>query len=393
MIKILIMGKIKIILDKRRKLDDGTYPVKLYCNIPNKGNLIISTNIYINEDCIIGNTIINHRNAEIYNAILTAKFFKMEDILLKMKLNKTLQTTSLEDISKTIREALSDYDVKEIPSFLEMSEKFIESKDKTKTKDACRYMLHHLQNICKIDKLQFADITVKFLSNLDKTLKDEYNLQTNTRSIIFRNIRAVFNYAISEGVINYDCYPFRKFKIKNEKTRKRNLTIEQVRQLISLNPDTPEKTKMRDIFMLMMYLIGINTKDLLDAKEIVNGRIEYKRAKTGRLYSIKVEPEAMAIIERYKGKDTLLDIPYPTHFNNHFGKTLKKLGVDDKISSYYARHTWATFAAELEIPKETIAAALGHGGNSVTDIYIDFNQNKVDEANRKVIDYILNKQK
>lgn len=387
------MGKIKIILDKRRQLDDGTYPIKLYCNVPNKGVLRISTNIYVEEDCLIGNTIINHRNAEIYNALLTAKFFKMEDILLKMKLNKTLQSTSLEDITKIIRDALSDYDVKDIPSFLEVSNQFILSKDKVKTQDACRYMLHHLQNICKLDKLQFADITAKFLVDIDKKLKEEYNLQTNTRSIIFRNIRAVFNYAISEGVINYDCYPFRKFKIQNEKTRKRNLTIDQVRKLIALHPDTPEKTKMRDIFMLMMYLIGINTKDLLNVKEIVDGRIEYKRAKTGRLYSIKVEPEAMAIIERYKGKDTLLDIPYPTHFNNHFGKTLKKLGVDDKISSYYARHTWATFAAELEIPKETIAAALGHGGNSVTDIYIDFNQNKVDEANRKVIDYILNKQK
>ena len=59
------------------------------------------------------------------------------------------------------------------------------------------------------------------------------------------------------------------------------------------------------------------------------------------------------------------------------------------ISSYWSRHTWATIAASLDIPKETIAAALGHGGNTVTDIYIDFDQRKVDEANRKVIDYVF----
>ena len=59
------------------------------------------------------------------------------------------------------------------------------------------------------------------------------------------------------------------------------------------------------------------------------------------------------------------------------------------ISSYWMRHTWATIAAQLEIPKETIAAALGHGGNSVTDIYIDFDRRKIDEANRKVIDFVL----
>ena len=59
------------------------------------------------------------------------------------------------------------------------------------------------------------------------------------------------------------------------------------------------------------------------------------------------------------------------------------------LTTYWARHTWATIAASLDIPKETIAAALGHGGNTVTDIYIDFDQRKVDEANRKVIDWAL----
>ena len=83
-------------------------------------------------------------------------------------------------------------------------------------------------------------------------------------------------------------------------------------------------------------------------------------------------------------------------------KSLKKLGkveigkrgkktitpIFPKISTYWARHTWATIASELDIPKETIAAALGHGGNTVTDIYIDFDQKKVDEANRKIIAYL-----
>lgn len=56
---------------------------------------------------------------------------------------------------------------------------------------------------------------------------------------------------------------------------------------------------------------------------------------------------------------------------------------------HWARHTLATIAAELDIPKETIAAALGHGGNTVTDIYIRFDQRKVDDANRRVMDYVL----
>lgn len=60
-----------------------------------------------------------------------------------------------------------------------------------------------------------------------------------------------------------------------------------------------------------------------------------------------------------------------------------------KLSTYWARHTWATIAASLDIPKETISHALGHGNDTVTDVYIDFDLGKVDEANRKVIDYVL----
>ncbi len=67
---------------------------------------------------------------------------------------------------------------------------------------------------------------------------------------------------------------------------------------------------------------------------------------------------------------------------------VKYNGLFPDMSTYWARHTWATIAASLDIPKETIAAALGHGGNTVTDIYIDFDQKKVDKANRKVIDYV-----
>ena len=158
--------------------------------------------------------------------------------------------------------------------------------------------------------------------------------------------------------------------------------------------------------MLIFYLRGINLIDLAHLKEIVNGRVEYRRAKTGRLYSVKIEPEAMEIINRYRGKNYVVNIldRYKDHRNyihrinknlKEFGTTTvgrrgkkEKKGAFPELSTYWARHTWATIAAALDIPKETIAASLGHGETTVTDIYIDFDQKKVDEANRKVIDYV-----
>ena len=186
---------------------------------------------------------------------------------------------------------------------------------------------------------------------------------------------------------------------------KRSLSIEQLRQLRDY-PVEPYQEKYRDMFMLIFYLRGINVCDLSLLKTIDDGRINYRRSKTGKLYSINVEPEALAIINKYRGTNHLLYIldKYKNHedYYRRLNRELKKIGpftvtghgkktytpLFPGISSYWARHTWATIAAEIDIPKETIAAGLGHGSNTVTDIYIKFDEKKVDVANRKIIDAI-----
>jgi integrase len=74
--------------------------------------------------------------------------------------------------------------------------------------------------------------------------------------------------------------------------------------------------------------------------------------------------------------------------NNELQAICKELGLP-KVSMYWARHSWATLGAELDIPKETIGAALGHSNKTVTDIYINFDRNKIDRANRQVLDFVL----
>jgi hypothetical protein len=153
----------------------------------------------------------------------------------------------------------------------------------------------------------------------------------------------------------------------------------------------------------MFYLIGINTVDLAGLKDIQSGRVQYHRAKTNRLYSIKVEPEAMNIIRKYQGKEHLIDVFDGRNNYLSFGRLMNmalhdigkemdgksKVKVFSGLTTYWARHTWATIAAELDIPKETIAKALGHGGREVTDVYIRFDDKKIDKANRQVIDYLI----
>ena len=258
--------------------------------------------------------------------------------------------------------------------------------------------------------LPIQDITPSWLEAFDRYLAR--TMGTNARAIHLRNLRAVLKYAIRNDVELKD--PFIKYSIKREDTRHRALTPEQFRTLFTYRLPKQEKelNEYRDIALLVFYLIGINVADLFEACEVMNGRLDYERRKTHRHYSIKVEPEAARILKKYKGKKHLLR--YADTNISHISltkkldKALKRIGpveyvpsnsrnhqpikvwhgIFPDISVYWLRHTWATFAANLGIPRDTIAKCLGHGKKTVTDIYIDFNQALIDEANRKVIDYV-----
>ena len=244
-----------------------------------------------------------------------------------------------------------------------------------------------------LDKRRFEDITVRWLIDFDTFLAKTSPSQ-NARNIHFRNIRTVFNRAIDEELTA--SYPFRRFKIKPTPTRKRSMSCEQMRKIFNADGLEQWEVKYLDFFKLSFMLIGISVVDLCGLSEITEGRIDYIRAKTHRPYSVKVEPEAMEIIKKHRGEKRLLDFAenYANyrHFYNNLCKGLNsikgKIGIKE-LTSYWARHTWATIAAELDIPDAVIGQALGHAETSVTSIYIRRNEQKVDEANRKVLDYVL----
>lgn len=255
-------------------------------------------------------------------------------------------------------------------------------------KSTAKRLLQYDRNIKTIS---FEQINKDWLTGFDRFLTKTAP-SANARSIHMRNIRAVFNDAIDNDVTRN--YPFRRFKIKSEPTAKRSLTVEQLRTLFAAKPSEEASIRALDYFKIIFFLIGINAADLFDLEKITaDGRIDYRRKKTRAIYSIKVEPEALELIEKHRGKKKLLDIAdfyKKTHtFTSALNHYLKGFGVGN-ISAYWARHTWATLAYELDIPNETIAAALGHSfGNKTTAIYIKKDERKIDEANRRVLDWVL----
>ncbi len=384
------MTKVKFFLDQRRKMSDGTYPIRLY--VSNEKRFYISTDFSCMIDDWDGSQFISNYGAK--NIALRKLLNKIETFLLtsgpisdkalKMKLDNIINGSPID----------TKYFVDYMKEYLS-----------TKTAEGTRMVYE--DTISKIEKYDpvctFETMTKKWLMDFDNYLAK--TMKVNSRSIHLRNVRAVFNYAIDmEKTI---CYPFRRFQIKHEETEKRAITLEQLRELRDFQIEEKGTQKFRDLFMLMFYLIGINTVDLynLTNDNLRDGRLVFHRSKTNKLYDIRIEPEAQAIIDKYKGKVHLIETGYKSHrdFMHNMNNRLKKIGpvemhshgkkifhsILPNISSYASRHTWATLASELDIPKETISAALGHEiGSSVTSIYIKLDKNKVDEANRKVIDYV-----
>lgn len=266
--------------------------------------------------------------------------------------------------------------------------------------------------------LKLESIDLKWLHKFDLYLAQKQGV--NGRAIYLRSLRAVCNYAKHTGITRD--YAFENFHIKQEETRKRSVTVEELRTFRDYKI-APHLEVYRDYFFLMFYLIGINSKDLFLAKKdaIVNGRFEYIRNKTHKKYSIKIEPEARILLDKYAGKEWLVEAMDHCkdyrNFAHEMNDALKQIGkvewemipnpdnlfeaptlkksitpVIEGISTYFARHTWATLAYECGIPMDIISQALGHTtGNKTTLIYVRYDQGKIDAANRKVIDYLNGK--
>lgn len=291
-------------------------------------------------------------------------------------------------------------------TFVRHFRSFIEGKANMGTRGVYEHTLSRVMLFDPdVESKDFEDIDLRWLTDFEAFCAR--TAKKNARNIHLRNIRAVFNNAIDNEITT--AYPFRRFKIRPEATEKRSLTVEELREVISY-PVEPYAEIYRDMFALIFMLIGINTVDLHRLERIDHGRVKFRRAKTRRLYSIKVEPEAMAIIDKYRGEKGLLCIAdrWSDHrnFRHQLNKALQRIGEVERrgrggtkiiepafpgLTSYWARHTWATIAAELDVPDAVISQALGHSGdtNSTTAIYIRRNEKKVDEANRRVLDYVL----
>ena len=386
------MATLKLYLDQRSPKQDGTCALRLSVN--HRGTTAF-INIYVSvlpsQWDNVRSRVRNRTDKDSLNGYLSERLTHYSKLLQAVIMSPGFRP----DITaKQLKDKILDLETpktEEPVTLRSRWDKYLSRIENSRTREIYETTW---KRICEFDPdagtLPMISITRDWLQQFFSSMAQR-SPSVNARNIHLRNIRAVFNDALDDEAIT--CYPFRKFKIRAVETAKRDLSLDELRALFALNVQ-PWQQRYLDCFRLSFCLLGINIGDLLSLPSdcVHNGRIEFNRRKTHRFYSILVPPEAWEIINRYRGSSLLLSwcegMKDYRYFMARMNRCLRQL--HPSLTTYYARHTWATLAFRLGVSKDTISLALGHSfGSRVTSIYINTDLAAVDEANRKVLDAVF----
>ncbi|MCI1682660.1 MAG: site-specific integrase [Bacteroides sp.] len=251
----------------------------------------------------------------------------------------------------------------------------------------------------------FSALTPCFLKRYEQHLLLE-GCKRNTVSLYLRMLRSICNQAVSRGIVQIPPGLFDDVFTGTDSSEKRAVSPSVIRHLHDADLSAcPSLEVSRDCFLLSFYLRGIPFVDLIRLRksDISKNVLRYRRSKTNRLLTVSVEPCAQAILRKYasqvKNSPYLLPIitkegyagyrQYQSalrRYNQHLGQLSALLGLKVKLTSYVARHSWATAAYHQGIPVSVISESLGHASEKVTYTYLaSFDNRTLSRANRKVI--------
>ena len=285
-----------------------------------------------------------------------------------------------------------------------VGELFLEHVDTYKKEERIGYALSILQtynSLMEYNKhldIYFSELDESWLRKYESYLKSKH-LANNTIGIRMRNIRTIYNLAIKEGHVKAEHYPFKDYKTSklNETTPKRAITRDNVVKIIkqeAVEINSIYKELAIDLFTFSYLMGGINFTDMarLTNENIMDEQLVYRRKKTKKLIHLPLHPKAMEIINKYKSSNLYL-FPILSSFHETeqqkmnrihkvIGKVnacLKTLGneleLNKKLTTYVARHSYATTLKRAGVSTSVISEALGHSSEKVTQIYLDSFEN------------------
>jgi len=387
-----------LFFDTRRQMKDGTYPVKLVIYFNGKKK---------RYDTKISLTIEQWEkvnSANLKDKTLKKKKSDLEAI--KIEAGKNIDILGEQFTFDMFEQLFFDKEIKKKSQnqnvYLAFEEYIVKLKEEKRigTAGSYRDALNSLRKFSA--KLQFESVTVKFLEDYERHMIDDGKSAT-TIGMYLRSLRAIVNMARADKIISEEQYPFglkahRKYEIPAGNNVKKALQESDISKIISYEPLSEEEAKARDLCLFSFYCNGMNMVDIFNLKyEDIEGNFLYfYRKKTIRTRKVKepveiyISEPVATIISRWGNKERLnknyifdvldksMSAEVMHHIKNlevrrinaYMKRIAKRLGIDAKVSTYVARHSWATTLLRNGVSTAYISKGFGHASFATTEQYL-----------------------
>lgn len=382
---------LKVVLDSRRPKKDNLFPVKIRITSKRKQQYFYSGVDLSEEDFQ------KVMNGSVRSDLRKLKI-KIQDFTNRMQsIMDTMKDFSFRELNKQLE--ADPESGEDVYGIFDKTINELFAEERIGSALAYRDAKHSLLTFRK--NLSIHDITPEFLKSYEIFMLSNKKSPT-TIGIYLRHLRAIINQAIEKEFLDRKNYPFGKnrYQIKAPRNIKKALTIEQIKQIMEFEVEsgsTPQLAK--DMWLLSYFCNGMNIKDILSLRHsnLLTDTLHYDRAKTSKTIqnpkpiAVSLLPQSLEIIERWaqqgKGKDDYLfpvfnkgmseerknavKQQFVKTVNQHMKKIGEAIGFDKPLTTYAARHSFATVLKRSGASIELISESLGHQSLQTTEAYLD----------------------
>lgn len=404
------MASVKILLYKSKQNSKGQHPIALRITkdrIPKYKFLEYVYPKQWNDEK--GEVRKSHLNYKKINGLIENERMRAKNLILDYETKDRKFTAG--QIMMTLKSSRSG------STFSVIAAEYIENKKSLNkltglTSDISR--IKKFRNFLPSGDIHFENITESLLKRYVVHMKANGLKSKTSRANALSIIRAIFNVAIEEGIVDSKYYPFgpNKIVIRQGETKKIGLNVDEMKRIENLQlMEGSPVWHAKNVFLFSFYLAGIRIKDNICMKwnDIVDGRLYYKMGKNDKLVSLELPTKALEILKLYeKDKSNSSDFIFPemrnanmkdvedierkvmaarVKFNFYLKKIAKLAKIEKTISNHISRHSFGNIAGG-EIPLKSLQHLYRHGHESTTSNYqSNFDHTKTDEALNNVLDF------
>lgn len=397
------MATIKVMLHKNWKHKSGTYPIVFQILHDRKkkilytGYNVIETDFDVPRQKVVpsSQSSLSGRSAQKINTVIRNK---------RKALLQKIADYETQGIEYTVNNLDDNPPRQNNVWFLEYMEEQITTKRDTGndgTADAYKSTRNSFRRFLKDKDVRVSEITPKLIRQYADFLSGG-KVSENTAAYYMRNLKTIYNRAVTDGFKPTSAFPFRAIKTTKSKTPKRALSVKTLVCIAELKFDIVKEKHLelaRDIFMFSYYCRGTAFVDIirLEKSSIVAGVVAFSRQKGKQPIRISIIPEIEELMIKYSNNTNyifpILDVndcrPLYAQYKLalrriNYGLSIigKSIGLEYPLTTYNARHSWATLVKELGTPISVISEGLGHSSEEMTRVYLkEFDTDVLDKVN------------